>query len=143
MANPHRGEVAFDLAGEQYTLRIATNEWCALEEEHGELTTDLLVRFQAMVSNNRLDMRFVRSFFKAALEHCRPGISLEDAGEIMTGLSLVEAAKKLGQAIALSLPSADEDEDKNPPAARRKAGNGKRSIPPSPRLATTPKPSGG
>lgn len=118
MANRQKGAVSFEHEGETYTLRMATNEWCELEEEHGATTDELVKRFEKMAHEQRLDMRYLRSFFRAALAGERDGITLKEAGAIMTGLGLDVAAQKLGEAIQAGLPDEPEsDGEARPPKA--------------------------
>lgn len=136
MPNLKRGEVGFDLDGERYILRLATNEWCALEEEHGKTTDELIADFMGQLQAERLNMRFIRSFFHAALIGSKPEATADDAGAIMSDMGMVEAAQKLALAIQASMPEAPENA--NPPkAGKNQAGNGKNSKSSSARSAST------
>jgi len=121
MANPHRGEVAVTVDGVDYTLRLATNELCSLEDEHGKDTNELIAEFYQAVSEGKLKMRMVRSFFRAALIGGLPSVTLAEAGDIMSKIGLVEAAGLLGKAIAASLPDGQEEGDQTarPPKATK------------------------
>jgi hypothetical protein len=108
MANKHKGEVSAEIAGTAYTLRIATNEWCELEDEFGKPTTVIVKDFFDMVTEGTLRMRTIRSFFRAALIGQQPDITHEEAGAIMSDMGLVESAGLLGQVIVASMPEVEE-----------------------------------
>lgn len=117
MANMHRGEVSETIGGETYVFRIATNEWCELEDEHGKTTDELIAEFFQLVSVGKLKMTYLRSFFRAALVGTRAGISHRDAGEIMSDMGLVEAGALLGKVISASIPDPEPADTENPPKA--------------------------
>lgn len=117
MANLHRGQVSETIGGEDYVFRIATNEWCELEDEHDKTTDELISEFFRLVSAGRLKMTYLRSFFRAALVGTRPDLTHAEAGEIMSNMGLVEAGALLGKVIAASIPDVDEDATANPPKA--------------------------
>ena len=66
-----------------------------------------------------LNMKFMRSVFRAALSGDRPDISDRDAGEIMSELGLPEAARLIGEVIKASMPDQEETERPTRAAARR------------------------
>lgn len=140
MSNSKRGEIGYEIDGERHILRISTNEWCALEDLHDKPTNELLAEFMTSLQAERLNMRFVRSFFWAAMLGENPDATEKDAGVVMSDLGLTEAAGLLGRAIAASMPDAKEGNE-NPPKAG-KAGTGKNSKSSSPRSGTTPQNSG-
>lgn len=115
MGNFHRGQVSETIGGNTYVFRIATNEWCELEDEHGKTTDELITEFFELVSAGKLKMSYLRSFFRAALLGTHPEITHQEAGEIMSDIGLVEAGGLLGRIISASIP---EPETKaNPPKA--------------------------
>lgn len=121
MANPHKGEVSATIDGTEYVFRIATNEWCELEAEHGKTTDELITEFYAMAAASKLDMSRVRSFFRAALSGSMPDIDHKEAGAIMSDMGLVDAAGLLGRVISASLPDDEEGEKKPRPPKAAKA----------------------
>ncbi|WP_322990885.1 hypothetical protein [Hoeflea sp.] len=121
MANKQKGEVSAKIAGTDYTLRIATNEWCELEDEFGKPTTEIVTDFFEMVSAGSLRMKMLRSFFRAAMIGTKPDITHEEAGAIMSAMGLVEAGGLLGRVIVASMPDADDAEDDAKPHPRKAA----------------------
>lgn len=108
MANLNRGEVSATIAGAEYILRIATNEWCHLEAELGMPTDEIIADFIAMLSANKLKMALLRSLFRAALIGRKPDITKEQTGELMSAMGLVEAGNLLAQVIQASMPKESE-----------------------------------
>lgn len=119
MANKHKGEVSAKIAGTDYTLRIAANEWCALEDELGQPTTVIVQNFFEMVSAGTLRMKMLRSFFRAALIGQDPEITHEAAGTIMSNMGLPDAAGLLARVILASMPDPDQDQAKGDTAKPR------------------------
>lgn len=117
MGNLHRGQVSETIGGVVYVFRIATNEWCELEDEHDKTTDELIAEFFSLVSAGRLKMSYLRSFFRAALVGSRPDITHHEAGVIMSDMGLVEAGGLLGRVISASIPDVDGDDTANPPKA--------------------------
>lgn len=126
MGNLLRGQVSETIGGEAYVFRLATNEWASLEDEHDKTTDELIVWFFELLDQNKLRMSLLRSFFRAALIGQRPDVTIDEAGEIMSDMGLVEAGALLGRVIAASMPD-PKAEDENPPKAPAKASTGRRS----------------
>lgn len=108
MTNTARGVVSREINGETINFRIATNEWCELEDEFGKTTDEILKDFFAGVQQGSLTMKNLRKFFRAALSSSRPGITEEEAGEVMSDLGLGAAGALLGEVILASMPQAEE-----------------------------------
>lgn len=108
MGNMNRGEVSAQIAGTEYILRIATNEWCHLETEFGMSTDEIIADFIGMLSANRLRMAFLRSLFRAALIGRMPDITKDQAGDLMSTIGLIEAGNLLAQVIKASMPEESE-----------------------------------
>lgn len=123
MSNEIRGTVTCEIGGERLELLLSTNEWCDLEDELGQTTDEILKSFFDMVAAQKLDMRKLRTLFRAALSSAKPGITTAEAGLIMTRIGLVEASKHLANTIVASLPKADET------ATGAKGGSGKLKAP--------------
>lgn len=121
MTNQTRGIISLPYNGENLQLRIAANEWCELEDEHGKGTDDILAQFGAMLDSKKLDMRFLRSFFRAALSGAKPNITHEEAGAVMTDIGLVKAGEVIGKVIAASMPEVKDPVGKPKAAGRRRA----------------------
>lgn len=121
MANQHKGEVSAEIAGATYTLRIATNEWCELEDEFDKPTTEIVKDFFDMVTSGTLRMKTLRSYFRAALSGSMQDVDHQQAGTIMSNMGLVDAAALLGRVIVASMPDADENEDATKEAGKSSA----------------------
>lgn len=120
MTNTARGIISLPHNGENLQLRIATNEWCELEDEFGKPTGEIATDFETMVAAGKLKMGLLRSFFRAALSGTRPDITHEEAGAIMTDVGLVKAAEIIGRVILASMPEAKEPAGKPKAAPRRR-----------------------
>lgn len=120
MTNIARGIVSLPYNGENLQLRIATNEWCELEDEFGKGTDEIATDFEVMVTSGKLKMGLLRSFFRAALAASRPGITHEEAGEIMSNIGLVEAGEVIGKVIIASMPEVKAPAGKPKAAQRRR-----------------------
>lgn len=104
MTNTIRGTVSREIDGERYNFRLSANEWCELEDEFGKRTDELLKEFFAMVGAAQLDMRILRSYFRAAMSSDGGSVSHADAGRLMAAMGLTDAAALLGEVIVLSMP---------------------------------------
>lgn len=111
MANQYKGEVSAEIDGTTYTLRIATNEWCELEDEFDKPTTEIVKDFFDMVTSGTLRMKTLRSYFRAALSGSMQDIDHQSAGTIMSNMGLVDAAALLGRVIVASMPDASENDN--------------------------------
>lgn len=89
-ANRERGEV--ELAP-GYVLRYTTNALVKLEDALGRSITQM-----------GDGMREARALVWAGLLHAHPDLTLEQAGEIMDQVGVVEAVAKAGQALRLAFP---------------------------------------
>lgn len=118
MTNSVRGVLTAEIDGKTVELCLAANEWCELEDEFGKTTGDILKDFVAMTEKEDLDMRFIRSMFRAALSYSSPEITHRDAGSIMQRHGIPECATLLGKAIMLSMP---EDKGENAGKSKRTA----------------------
>lgn len=121
MGNLNRGEVSAQIAGTEYILRIATNEWCHLEAELAKSTDEIIADFVAMLSANKLKMGLLRSLFRASLIGRNPGITKDEAGELMSAIGLVEAGNLLAQVIKSSMPEEGGGAAPRPPRAAKAA----------------------
>lgn len=131
MANPHKGEVAFDADGKTYTLRFSSNAICELEERLDKSFTKIGAELQAAVETDPASIRFgtLRAIFWAGLQDHHPDIDLAAAGDVMIAAGgAVQAMALIGGAFVAAFP-AREGGAGNPPkgAGKRKAGTGRAS----------------
>lgn len=115
MANPHKGEVAFEAGEQTRTLRFDTNAICIAEEDL-DLGVDQII---SRLNSGRLSV--VRVLYRAGLVG---NVTLPQAGEIIDELGHARAMELLSEALALAFPKAD---DSGPPPKGEKVGTGKRS----------------
>jgi len=118
MANPLKGEVAFQVEGESYTLVFAVNAICQMEA-----ALDLSVSEIAAELDLGLNVTFLRTVFWAALlQH--HGVDLTRAGELMTAFGVKPSAKLIIEAFRLAFPQEDASAPARPPKAKARAGTG-------------------
>jgi hypothetical protein len=98
--NPVRGEVALDAAGKSYTLKFSTNALCEAE--------NILDKPMAVIMAQLDRLAVLRVLMWAALQHKQPGVSLQDAGEIMDAAGMKAVVPALTDALNLAFPKPDE-----------------------------------
>jgi hypothetical protein len=105
MANAQRGEVAFECDGKSYALRFSSNALCELEDI---LNCGVNAIATQLSNPENLRIKTVRAVFWAGLLDRNPEMTLRDAGEIITSLTLPVALTKIGLAFSAAFPSTDE-----------------------------------
>lgn len=106
MANPHRGEVAFEVGSTVYTLVFSTNAICELE--------NLLDRGLNVIVMSMDRLATVRALLWAGLRARHSGVSLEQAGEIIDLCGMAAATEAIGRALSAAFPAADKDATARP-----------------------------
>lgn len=101
MANPVRGQVPFETGGKAYILSYSTNALCALEAEV-DMGITQVAGLIATPETMRLGM--VRAVFWAGLLDHHAGMTVDDAGALMTELGMADAIALIGRAFALAFP---------------------------------------
>ncbi|MBP1842010.1 hypothetical protein J2046_000254 [Rhizobium petrolearium] len=119
MTNTVRGIVSHEIDGERLDFCLSANEWCELEDEFGKKTDEILKDFGTMAENEQLDMRLLRSIFRAAVSYSKQNITLQEAGALMRSLGLVESAALIGTVIVASMPEVKAGPGKPKRAAAR------------------------
>lgn len=123
MANGEKGEVDVAVDGKTYTLRLNANALCELETLLS--SREERVTFQQVVSWCAAgQLLAVRALLWAALRAYHPGVTLQDAGELMTRIDGL--APKLLEALAASMPKPNGAIAR--PQTARRVGRGKRST---------------
>lgn len=125
MANPHKGELAFEAGGKTYTLRFSTNAICELEDKLDRsflsISGDLA---KAVTEPDKVRFGTVRAIMWAGLRDHHPNLTVEEAGEIMTQVGgMLPAVGLVTDAFVLAFPS-PEAKDSNPPRPDQKIGTG-------------------
>lgn len=127
MANPVKGEVAFEALGKRYVLSYSVNALCQLEEEIGESVIALSAKMQA---GEGASIRMIRSIFRAGLLDNQGEITEKEAGDIMTEIGVAEASGLVEKAFALAFPDAPRGGSGRPLAAKpARNGTGRKSLP--------------
>lgn len=109
MGNAKRGEFAFTVNDERYTLQFTLNGFCELEEVTGETTTAFMARLD---QKDRADMSFkdVRRLFWAGLVEHHEGITEREAGRLVTALGgPVDALDFAMKALLAAFPEAKDE----------------------------------
>lgn len=125
MANPVKGEVAFEAAGKTYTLSYSVNALCALEEAAGEGVTQIAAR---MGDPQGLRLAMVRSLFWAGLRDHHPEVTVEECGRLMDGVGLDKAGELVGRAFVLAFPQARTSGRPLDATSAGRPGTGRRSV---------------
>ena len=116
MANRVKGEVGFELDGVAYTLVYSVNAICQMEEALGTSMAKLAEGLQSGSTTAG------RAAFWAMLLEPHPGMTLDEAGKLMTALGPLRAAELLGEAMAAATPEPTGGPlgRSRPPAARKR-----------------------
>lgn len=122
-ANPLKGEVDLVAGEESYVLALSINEIVKLEE----LLDVGIVEIAAWFANpEQIRVGNMRATLWAGLQRHHPGLTLDDAGDIIAAAGLGPVVQKLGEAIQASFPEAAPAGEENPRKASR-AGTGEAS----------------
>lgn len=125
MANPVKGEVAFEAQGKRYVLSYSVNALCALEDEIGESVIALSAKMQA---GEGASIRMIRTIFRAGLTDHQGEVTENEAGDIMSELGVAHASGLVERAFALAFPEVPRSDSGRPLAARaRRDGTGRKS----------------
>ncbi|MGK7653149.1 GTA-gp10 family protein [Roseovarius sp. B08] len=121
MANAVKGKVDFTSGDEGYSLQFTTNGMCALEEESGETMMAFIQRLEQNAETD-MSMKDVRILFWAGLQEHHEGITLKEAGRVMTGVEggFMGAVALYERALQLAFPDAVEGQGDAPGKAKGK-----------------------
>lgn len=100
MANKHRGQVALEVDGATFNMRLSINSLCEMES---------ILQGDMMAALQNPDIRTIRAVVWAALSADKPGLTLAQAGEIIDAVGLAEIGKKVGDLVALTFPKPEGD----------------------------------
>lgn len=116
MARTVKGEVAFEVEGEDYTLLLDFNALCDLEDDFPGLM-DGTAEFKSP--------KAIRRVFHAGLAAHHPEIDERGAGDLIHALGLEQAGDIVRQSFEAAFPSAKGGDDTaRPRKAQPKAGAG-------------------
>lgn len=142
VANPEAGEVALvvrndrDEIVETFVLRMNTNALCALEQAMGEHVHKLGAR----VMNPGL--QDLRALLYAALRARHPGMTANDAGDLIDRAGYEGTMTAVLEAFRLGFPAAKPGEKKGKAAEGKDPGTGPRSSPTRRKQGSVPRSSG-
>jgi len=123
MANPHKGEVAFEADGISYVLRFSIDAICQLEELTGKGIVTLIGELQ---DPEKMSLSLARQVLWAGLQEQQPHIGVKEAGELITAAGgMAKIISLFGTAFTASFPPAQSNSSRP-----RKAGNPKNGIGP-------------
>ena len=105
-----RGAITFKASGEERTIRFTTNAMCRYQEEKGETLMQAVDALQKKPD----DFPRLRRLFSVGV----PGLSEEEAGDLMDDIGIMEATKLIGRAFDAAFPAPE-------PASADASGNGK------------------
>jgi hypothetical protein len=100
MANKIRGETGFEADGKAYTLVFNFNAMCALE---GQVGAD----FATIVTSMR--PTHLRALMWAGLQKYHRGVTIDQAGDLVDALGIVEAMRIVGEAVTAAFPAPEAD----------------------------------
>ena len=98
MANPLKGEVAFDADDATYTLVFDFNALCTLEDEFGVDVSKIGDAVGAKASN-------LRTVFRVGLSAHHPEMTDKEVGSIITDIGPTKAGEIITEAFTKSFPA--------------------------------------
>lgn len=141
VANPQRGQLGFEVAGEHYTLAFTTNALCAIEEEFDLDDISGLEK----VLNDKPSLRTIRKLFRIGLTDDNADMTDLEAGDLMQAVGGLEPSLQLIMlAVEQAFPEAAASGTADPTGAGKPSrGNGARSTQRGARSGGTQSSSGG
>jgi hypothetical protein len=128
VANKFKGDVSFETGEKTYTMRFSANALCELEDAL-EMGVNAVAKQLANPESMRLKM--VRVVFWAGLRDHHPEITLHQAGEIITDVSLTQAMGVVSKAFELAFQDNSKAHPQKPgqkgPVVKGEAGTGLQS----------------
>jgi len=128
VANAHKGEIAVDLDGQTYTLALTLNAMVDVETLFG-LSFDEVISLAA----SKGSATHLRALVWAMLRKHHSTITLEQAGDLVTGGNLGHLSRTIARVVTASGPDPKDvpAQTANPTSARRVGGGtGASSISP-------------
>lgn len=126
MANPHKGDYAFEAAGAQFTLCYSANAICELEDALDTsivaLSQDLA---QAAVHPEKARMSVIRTVFWAGLREHHPDVDVKAAGDLlMAAGGLMAGMNLISDAMGRAFPAPEMKGARPTRKARSRNGTG-------------------
>lgn len=125
MANLVKGEVSFDVGGEEFTLCFSASAICNLEDSLGIGIVSIFNQMESWKKDpTKITLTFFREIFYAALKDRHPDITKEKAGDlIIASGGIVNAMGLILESVTRAFPKA-ETKGTRP---RKKIGSGRSS----------------
>jgi len=111
MANPDRGEVDLKAGDTLYVLRFCTNSMRHLENVLDRSTPEIMEAFK---EPQKARLGLMQNIMWAGLLDRHPGITLEQAGDVMDEAGHEAAGAAIGEALTLWLPAPSGAKKENP-----------------------------
>lgn len=105
MANRLKGEVAIETSDKTYVIRFSANAICEMEDALGLGINEVATQLS---DPSGLRVKTVRAVFWASLRDHHPDVTIHQAGEILTEVTIGKAMKHVTEAFELAF------EDKSP-----------------------------
>lgn len=122
VANPQRGQLGFEVAGERFTFAFSTNALCAVEDTFG--LTDI-TGLEAVLGGSP-SLRTIRTLFRIGLTDCHPDMTDVEAGQIMDNVGGLEPSIELiFRAVEQAFPEAAKVGAGNPRQTTAKPAGGR------------------
>jgi uncharacterized protein YxjI len=115
MANPEKGELSFEVQGEQYTLHYSTNAVSELEDAVGKTAMQIQKEVQSWKTKpEKFSISLLRKMFWAGLQD-HHSLSLKEAGNLFDAAGgVVVVFGLITGALARSQPDAGETKGAHP-----------------------------
>jgi hypothetical protein len=103
LANKLKGEVSFEANDQSYTMRFSTNALCELEDA---LDMGINAVAEQLSKPDTLRLKTVRAVFWAGLRDHHPGMTVDDAGNLVSDITMPKALELIGKAFELTFQDA-------------------------------------
>jgi hypothetical protein len=124
MANPNKGEIAFDVDGKRYTLRYSIDAICSLEAEAGKGMVALIGELQ---DPSKMSLTLARQVLWAGLLEHHPELTVKEAGELIPAAGgLMKIVSLFNEAFEANFTQAEGKQNPRKAGSRRN-GTGPRS----------------
>lgn len=127
MANPIKGEVAFESGGDRYKLSYSTNALCELEDALNMSVNEI---GKLMSTPEKFRMSMVRTIFWAGLIDNHPDFDIKTVGQLLRHVNPSEAIDLISRAFTLAFPEAQGGAARPPQGTPQPDGSGVNSSHP-------------
>lgn len=115
MANPHRGEVGFEVDGKSWVLKLGTTAMCEIETLTGKTITEV---GRLLADEQTASMTLMRAVFWGGLQDRHEGITIRDASVLMDAVGMERVGSLIGQAFEAAFPATKADPEAKAGSAR-------------------------